>query len=157
MQKEDLIYIAGLFDGEGSISLFWQKRPDVARVRTVRASISIGNTDRSIIEYLHQCLGGNFHSVKRSNPNWKPVYLWTASTNQAVEIIKELLPYLRIKKKQAELLIEYQQYKRSIPWRGRTGYTESEWNNLWTYCKKMRELNACSGNKVNHSVINPRE
>jgi len=149
---EDLNYIAGFFDGEGSISISWQKTPNTFRKRVCRSTVSIGNTDYPVLKYVQSCLGGTIHFIPQRNKRWHASWVWKASTKEAATIIEKLLPYLRVKAKQAKLLIEYQQYKDAIQWRGRRGYTQEEWDTIGSFRDKMRSLNANSGNKVNHSV-----
>lgn len=157
MMGKDLSYIAGFFDGEGSISLSWQKRSNTLRKRVCRSQISIGNTDYPVLKYIQSCLGGTIHPIRQKNDCWEASWAWKASTKEAATIIERLLPYLRVKAAQAKLLIEYQQHKESIHWPGRRGYTQGEWDEIESYRQKMRSLNANSGNKVNHSIADPNQ
>ena len=46
------------------------------------------------------------------NPKWSAFYQWQVSTRDAAKLLEPLLPYLQIKRRQAELLIELTSLKR---------------------------------------------
>lgn len=100
----DLSYIAGLFDGEGSVTLTRREGRDIQYV-----ALSLSNTHREIVERIKQSLGcGSVH--KQSGVNL-PVYNWYVSHAAAAECIEKLLPFLIVKRKEAELALEW--YKQS--------------------------------------------
>lgn len=107
-----LAYVAGLFDGEGSIVIGYNK-PDIARGRKVPSywlQVGITNTDRSLIDWLLSTFGGhvsdNSHSPSRKNQ--RPCWAWRTMGTQAKVFLQDISPYLRIKKDQALLAIEFQ-------------------------------------------------
>lgn len=109
MKRVDLAYIAGIFDGEGCICLRRAKKKGVA------LDISVVNTNEWLMQWLKFALGGNFYPVQkegRRNKNWKPCWRWTISSNRALDCLKLLYPYLRLKKPQAELAIKFQEARR---------------------------------------------
>ena len=100
-------YIAGLMDGEGTIRInrvTWSKHPNW-NIR-YSGAISIGMTDQKAIELFVELFGSKMR-IERV-PNRKVIYRWGTSGNIVVpKILKQFLPYLRVKKKQAELVIKY--------------------------------------------------
>ena len=101
-------YIAGLVDGEGSIML------NVAATH-FQPSIQVVSTDLSILTWLQQVLGCGAIRPKTQRPKYdqwteKRRDQWTFSVNSMSDvkyILELILPYLRVKKRHAELLLLY--------------------------------------------------
>jgi len=107
MKKVDLAYMAGFFDGEGCISLCERSK----RKRQLRVHISISNTNEWIIQWFKFNFGGSVTSERKQlkNPNWRDTWRWNITSGaHSVRFLKEILPYLRLKKPQAELAIAFQ-------------------------------------------------
>lgn len=101
-------YLAGFFDGEGCIQVSASKK----RMAKGQFDLHIvtSNTDRHVIEFAQQSLGGFVHLSKNyDQPNWAPIWVWIASAMPALAALKAMLPYLRVKKEQALLAIEFQE------------------------------------------------
>lgn len=106
MKKVELAYLAGIVDGEGSISVKSEskKRPYVVY-------LSVTNTNYDMIKIFEGHFGGKVrkrnwsNNQKNAKKNWKPCYEWCISKLQAVRAVEKLLPYIRIKNKQAILLL----------------------------------------------------
>jgi len=112
--SEELAYCAGIIDGEGCISMFeqnnetsqkqWRKAGDVR----YRYKVKVKMVDHEACALLMEVFGGSLY--------WNPLQklqerqrfatiTWTVSERRAAKCIRQLLPYLRIKQKQAELLL----------------------------------------------------
>ena len=92
-------YLAGFFDGEGSIVI--RKRGKDNYYPQIQLSLS--NTDELSIKFLHESLGGRVLSIKPSNPKYKTQYSWRLTRNADSKTALELmLPWLIIKKERAE-------------------------------------------------------
>lgn len=100
--KCQIAYIAGLFDGDGSICIaIWiQKNPRFSPVYYLK--IDIGSVEESIISWLKENLGG--HSCFN-----KVCFIWEIKRKGAEKILQRILPYLRIKNSQAELALQFQE------------------------------------------------
>jgi hypothetical protein len=122
-------YIAGLIDGEGSIML------NVAATH-FQPSIQVVSTDLSILTWLQQVLGCGTIRPKTQRPKYdqwteKRRDQWTFSVclmSDVRYILELILPYLRVKKKQAELLLLY--CKEHIPRASITEVEECIYNDL---------------------------
>lgn len=102
MKKTDLAYMAGIVDGEGSISLVLMKK-------TLTLVVQVTNTNEWLIQSIKMCFGGAVRLAKPLQPekNWKPTYRWVVTSMQALEFLKLVYPYLRLKKSQAEIAIKF--------------------------------------------------
>lgn len=91
--KEDYIYMAGFFDGEGCIRINKRVRP-VSPEYTL--FISLGQKDGAIIDWIKEVFGGHIHTVRRDNS-----YIWIVTNKKAIEFLQKVTPYLKYKKPQA--------------------------------------------------------
>ena len=129
--KITIQYLAGLFDGEGCISIACAKqgwKNSRSKSPAYELKLHIRMTDPRPIkifrDYFQQFLNGGY-SVRQEyeHPNHKPTYCYGCSHSKAETIIKQLLPYLIVKKEQAELALEFQQYIRDSKCQGKVGFS----------------------------------
>jgi len=93
-------YIAGFFDGEGSIS--------IARTgKYYSLRIVISNTNIEPLTFIKNILGGNIHAALPKNVKHKRYYNWYKCGKHAAEVLEILLPFLIVKRERAILAIEY--------------------------------------------------
>ena len=92
MTELEKAYLAGIIDGEGTITL---SKEGEFRYPT----ITFCNNDKSIIDYVNTFCPGTV-SVKRSNnPLHKDNYVWRLVRRRAIDAIQEILPYMHESKK----------------------------------------------------------
>jgi hypothetical protein len=112
-----LAYVAGVVDGEGSLSLAGaiSMSKNGTPYWTYQVGVGIYNTSRPLMEWLVTNFGGEFAARKRS-PKHKQCYRWRLENNEKREaFLRVILPYLIVKPKQAELLLRYFSLKRISP------------------------------------------
>lgn len=101
-------YIAGFFDGEGSISCFLDSK-NYARVR-----ISFANTDAGVMLYLANLLNKSLDCL--ISEYWKPLYsIQIRRAADQFEFLTVIIPYLKIKKAIAEEALSILNEKLAIP------------------------------------------
>lgn len=104
MAKTDLAYMAGLFDGEGCVSI---AKHSSNRYYNIACYLIMAN------EYLPQLFQFRFGgrvSRKYNHPNkpeWRPYWRWAISSQQAYRFLKTIYPYLILKKPQAEVAFKF--------------------------------------------------
>lgn len=102
-------YLAGLLDGEGSISIHWGRHR--RSLQDFSVEISIANTDITTLEELRSCLRNfglraNLYVQHRGEHN-KPVgQLRISNHMDALSFLNAILPYLRIKREKAKLVCD---------------------------------------------------
>jgi len=97
-----LAYMAGLFDGEGSVSLLRRsKRSPWA----VRLHISICNTNEESMRTFSKGFDGSLFRQQRTGFKRyrRPWYIWSADDAKAERVLRLLLPYLKIKADRARI------------------------------------------------------
>ena len=102
-----LAYLAAAIDGEGSIMML--RRPN----GRWRPKIQISQTQREWLEDLHKIIGVGYivevskKGTFKNDPTRKYKDEWMLMVDSPKLILKELLPYLLIKRQQAVLLLKY--------------------------------------------------
>jgi len=99
-------YLSGLIDGEGWVGMTRSISKKSGNYNYV-PSIVIGNTHKSILDTKEEIGVGNICFRKSKNKKHKNVFIWTLSSNPIRAILPQIIPHLKIKKKQAELICQY--------------------------------------------------
>jgi len=107
-----LAYIAGLVDGEGYIGI----KKDQVKGRGVNPvfyeRISVASNNKDIIDFISDFFAvGKIYLHKHSKLSKKCYWSWEASNLKAVEVIKKIYRFLRIKKPEADLVLELSRNK----------------------------------------------
>ena len=103
MKNIDLAYIAGIVDGEGYVGIKKSKAYKCQERATpgYHARIQVRMVDESAIQFLSSVLGGWYYPEKPHSTKGKPLFCYQASDEKAAQILRHLLPFLRVKKAQA--------------------------------------------------------
>ena len=114
MKKEVKAYIAGFLDGEGSISV--NKMNEVKSFNRIRhrLSASLTNCNKEVLLFVQSLYGGTIHRHRRTDVRHTPCYRWRAEGKTAIKFIKDIYPYLRIKRVHAEIAFEFAKTLRKI-------------------------------------------
>jgi hypothetical protein len=101
MKNTDKAYLAGIIDSDGCISI--QKYSNCGSYRVI---LTVVQRDMGLIEYLYSIFGCSVNVVSVNRKYGKQFYLrWVATDKKAHQLLKLIFPYLRLKRKQAELAI----------------------------------------------------
>lgn len=104
MNEKQIIYLAGIMDGEGTFYIGQEKR----NPKGFNSRILVVNTDSRLINWLHKTFGGLvYERTSAKNPHWKIKYEWITQKIQILPICEAILPYLICKKEQAEIMIQF--------------------------------------------------
>lgn len=107
-------YIAGIIDGEGSIGIQQSNKykPNHIPDHNLNLVVTVVSTDKPLIEWLKETLGGNTVYRRPRKENHKEAFSWHIYGTPASNLLKKISPYLIIKKKHATLGVEFQSYKK---------------------------------------------
>ena len=113
-------YLAGCLDSDGYFSIkrssyHMRVRGDSGQL-VYSERIGLKQVSEHVPSLLHKYFGGYYRIDKPSSRHGKPLYAWSVTDRKAISCVTILLPYLRVKKAQAELLIELRRLK-SLPWK----------------------------------------
>lgn len=135
-RTHDVAWSAGFFDGEGYISI--QERNHI-RYLGYYLRIGVNHVAPEPLYELQRLYGGTVVLDKRPPVgNRKPRYRWCTSTQNAADILKQMLPYMKNKNKVTALALDFQA---SIGVNGRKVTEEQQ--NYRAWCKtEMQRLNS---------------
>lgn len=108
-EELDLAWAAGFFDGEGCICIGWDKSRSNSRGGRWQLLLTIVQVDRASLEEF-RCIvdwPGPVRCRAASGFNLRDLYILQASSRKAGVILEALLPFLRVKKAQAEAALEF--------------------------------------------------
>ena len=103
LNKQQISYIAGFFDGEGSIYMLHNKKTN-----QIFLCVNLTNTNKKVLDWINKNLGGKLSLSKDKRAKIQLYRLRWYSQN-ALSILKVLKPYLQIKKNKCKLAIEFQE------------------------------------------------
>ena len=103
-------YFAGLLDGEGSVAL--KRSHDLHRKHNhYYPSVTITNTHKGVCDLAKEIYGGCVYERKSPSRNgYKPLFDWLLSSRMADGFLRLVLPYLIIKKEQAQLVLTFYEF-----------------------------------------------
>lgn len=96
------VYAAGIFDGEGMVTVRGKPCYSLA--------VEICNTDKRLIDWLHDRWGGSIRTQTFANPKHRTRYEWKTSDRHAASFLRGVLPYLIVKREQAEVGVAYREH-----------------------------------------------
>lgn len=107
MNKLTAAYLAGFVDGEGYVGIMKTRNRQMVRGYEYRKVLKIASTDKGIIDWLYQSFGGSTEKREWSeSENNKPAYCWTLRYKNLEPFLRKIYPFLKIKKRQVEILLE---------------------------------------------------
>jgi hypothetical protein len=112
MNISDAAYVAGLFDGEGSVYIkrmdqMKHKRPGkpVHKVWVIRMEMAM--TDKDTIKWCHELFGCGHFGERKVKPGYKRQWRWRVSHRDALYVAKILWPYAKTKLHKIEQIIDH--------------------------------------------------
>jgi hypothetical protein len=123
MNTNDLAYMAGLFDGEGSVYFkktkqIRHKRPGkpVHNITVIRMEISM--TDQDIIKWFHDMAGCGTVGKRKFKADyakgWKQQWRWRCCSRDAYYVANLMWPYIRVKLNKIEQIIDHYSSKDNV-------------------------------------------
>ena len=141
----ELAYAAGIIDGEGCICLMRDTSKKNGRTKYT-LSVQVVMTNKCVVEYLRHTFGGLIREDDGSKKGYSKVYYWGVRTRQVGILLKKILPFLRGKRKQAELAIEISDRLSGFTVAvGRKGYTQEFRDYLVAQHKIMSDMKKNGG------------
>ena len=104
----DAGYIAGLFDGEGSVD-FAKRKEKRGNVQSILMRIEM--TDEDVLKWVHETLGvGTVRKRNRSpsrKAHWKDAWVYSIRFRDALHVCKILWPHVKVKLHKIEQIIDH--------------------------------------------------
>lgn len=129
----DAAYLAGLIDGEGTVTL-----TRLSRNRERGLAVTISNTELNILEHVLSCVGvGKITNKRKSGVNHTPSYTYQITNRQALDLLRQIGPFLR-SHKAARAQMVLKEYLRLTPRNGR--YTKEQLHQRETFVREFFEI-----------------
>jgi hypothetical protein len=109
-------YVAGIIDGEGTITLT-KMHPNEFR----RPCISIASTDKDLLIYVRSLIGGVINNKKNYNPekHKDSFVLYIKNKSDVFDALKHITPFLRVQQKRERAKWLLAQYENVTPRNGK--------------------------------------
>lgn len=103
LHPEVAAYLAGLVDGEGTITLSAEHKGERRRI-----VVSISNTDRNLLEFVREAVGAGRITGKRTySERHTPSFAYRVSNRQALEFLSQIAGHLKTyRSKRAAMALE---------------------------------------------------
>lgn len=104
----ELAYMAGILDGEGTITI--ARAQETALVKRKKPAyiphVKVCNTNKELMDWVHRTFGGRMNNERPATARWSTLYYVRWNCRKAQTFLELMLPFLRIKKLQALLVLE---------------------------------------------------
>jgi len=144
LSETDKAYLAGVIDSDGYISIRMstygkRKRADTHNP-VFSERIGLKQVQPQAVLLFHDAFAGSRSLQKPTAKRGKPLYGWEATCRQAAKALRILLPYLRIKRAQADIALRLRDSKDTSAMR-----THAYW---WEEAEDEEWLPVAEGNEI---------
>ena len=120
LSESSIAYIAGLFDGEGSLHI--KRSPEKKKKHkgkgyrisnSMRISMEIAMTDETVIRWVHETLKvgtvvkRNVKGVRKNGTKYKTQWRWRCTFRDCYQVCRLLWPYAQVKLHKIEQVIDH--------------------------------------------------
>lgn len=132
MEEGVKAYLAGIIDGEGTVTLVRAHRNE-----TPCPEVSVSNTSLPLLKWIQKRVGGIVSSKKTYKSHHTISYVWRLRHDKAICFLNEIKEYLIVKRKHADLIT--QEYKKVTHRAGK--YTPQLLQKKNALVQRIRKLN----------------
>ncbi|SRR5260370_3634758 len=138
----DYAYIAGLLDADGTICMH-RINPGKSW-ESCNFIVDIVNKDLQVLQWVQSLFGGfirerKYNRKKKEAKNWQVIYDWVAEVSTFEFFLMSILPFMRIKRRQAELALMFR--KTSLDYRKNFRLTSEQKQHREVIYAEMKKLN----------------
>lgn len=101
-------YFAGFFDGEGCIHIAKKEKQPDGEYLEYQLQVDYTNTNKEVMNYIVSFFAGTLIKRNGVNFNQRPYWHWKIYSRSAKIFLKTILPYLIVKRAEANKAIEFQ-------------------------------------------------
>lgn len=119
--ETEVAYVAGLFDGEGCVSIHFKTETRNGKGYH-QMHVRISNTHEGVLLWVQERFGGNlYNSLPGGKGGHRPGFVLQWSNKSISPFLELLLPYLIVKREAAEIGIAFRKLKKNP---GRNGLAQ---------------------------------
>lgn len=123
MTEPEKAYLAGIIDGEGCITINRTKTNNIdGYIKPFKYTVhlKVRTCDKILAPFCHNKFKiGSLHICKAYKENHNKSYEWHCGSNNVSKVLEVLLPYLKVKKKQAKIALQFQKSKGNLTYSGK--------------------------------------
>lgn len=153
MTAEEAAYLAGLIDGEGTIALRAYETKQGRRSHSFEAIACMSGTALALMEQVVEIAGNGWLARTEGNEKRKPLWKWSLSANQIRHVLPQVLCYLRLKRRQAEIVLRYLELVQGK--RGLNGTELTELLALYEECAALNQRGPTRARGIQYEVADP--
>lgn len=142
--KTDYAYVAGIIDGDGCIQII---NDTSSKWNSWTLRVDVGNNSTKIIDKLTGIFGGRACIHRRKSKIYEGdfkrrhiYYNWTVQGSKAYETLKKIKPYLKEKKAQADVGIQFFIHQRQTTIRRKWGLSDAVIKKRHRFKQRLKEL-----------------
>ena len=148
LSQTDAAYIAGVIDGEGTITLTRKHRNENRQL-----AVTISNTEMRLLEFVFAAVGAGKITRKRtSNTKHTPSFTYAIYNPQALYLLEQNYPYLRTYKFDRSAVI-LRDYVALTPRNGK--YSDEQLELRAVFEASVLSIKACRSRKLISHIITP--
>ena len=138
----ELSYVAGFFDGEGCVHIARQRaHPGGVTYINYYLRVDIANTNKDILIWISGLFGYGSVTKKGRKGNRKQGWSLVIVSRQAASFLTDISPYVKVKRGQVALGIEFQKTKGKRKSEYQGGNTEDVLKQRLSISEQMSQLN----------------
>lgn len=144
MTEVERAYTAGILDGEGWIGIVAEVlngKDGSRRSHRFGVGVAVSMTDTGAIEYIQRVSGAGCINAERRDGDHKDTNKWRCQRTKVKALLEEVLPYLRVKQRQASLVIRFLELQDWGKANGHKGLALSDVPAALAIYQQVRELN----------------
>ena len=129
MSPTERAYVAGIIDGEGWVEYRYVQRrrntrPGKPVYRTLIVRMEVPQVDGRLIDYMMKTTGEGNRDLKKfpNHPTFKTQHRWRACHHGVYRLLKQIYPFLIVKREKAKLIIDHYDKKFSKKVFGKGGF-----------------------------------
>ena len=92
--QEKIIFLAGVFDGEGSFGI-WSNGNKPKRIE-----IAVEATDSDMVMRFVEVFGGTFFTIAKRQEHFKNTFKWKMTGDRALKVLAEMIPYMCLRRRE---------------------------------------------------------
>lgn len=102
LSATDAAYVAGLIDGEGTVTILCDGRTGYCSPMIV-----IQMTHHGVLDHLGALVGSTVTHRRSRGPKWADIFSLAVYGKRAQQLCEQMLPYMHVKRSHAELLCAF--------------------------------------------------
>jgi len=110
----NLKWLAGFFDGEGSVGIYPRNQNRTKTIRYYVLVVSLaqsGDRGKAVLDACKDRWGGSVYAQKHGDdvPASKVMWKWNVSSDKALQFLNDIFPYTYIKQEQISHALMYRE------------------------------------------------